>query len=271
MVRQVEGSPPVDPRETELFDKMVLDTMEYIHGVATEEIVKVLENSVDTVRSMATIAYKAVRGVAEKNQATAQIEMDMDMMMGLTAETIEMVEEIVVASGQMPQGANSEQMRQDTMLRVAVLHGEQLESAGFTDEQRQMAETDLRDYMSDAGMDKAFNYINDRAKSEGVNPEDMKRAGNEMVFGSRRPIHEAIKIGLGKQTAPLMTGASMKAAPMSPEEVPPLPPEPTQEPAPLMGSPPQPPNPLPTGEGLVPSGLPPAAAPNEEIAPPRRM
>ena len=287
---------PHDPRETELFDTLVMDSMEYVHGIATEEIVKILENSTDTTRSIATIVYKSVRGVAEKNQASAQIEMDMDMMMGLTAETIEMVGEIAEAAGQVPKGINTEQMRHDAMLRVAVLHGEQLEAEGFTDEQRRAAETDLRDYMMDEGMDKAFTYVNDRAKSEGTNPADMKRVGNEMVYGSRRPLTDAVKFGLDQQQPPPLmaqnTDPGMDVVPEGMDNYQnPDPgmsvvpegmdnyqnPDPGMDvmPQPLMGGPgtrtPEQQSPLPRGEGMLPSGtgLPPLENPNPP--PPDRM
>jgi len=210
MPRQVEGTPPVDPREQELFDTMVMDVMEYIHGVGSEQIEKLLRDSTDTRQTMANIAYKAVRGVMDKNAKTATIEMDMDIVLGLTTEAIDMVEEFGVAANQVMDGTNITQLKEDVLLKVAVLHGEQLEAAGFTEEQKQIAATDMRDYMADKGINKAFDYVNSRAMAEGMNPNDMMRAGNEAALGARRPLADAMEAAAKHKVAdsPLMSAAA---------------------------------------------------------------
>ena len=193
-----------DSREAELVEKMVLDSMEYIHVTGTKNIVEELNSSTDTTATMAAIAYKCVRGVAENNKATAQVDMDMDMMMGVTTECIDMVTEVAEATGQIQSGMNVEQMKEDTLLKVSVLHGEQLgdENGEFPEEMKVAAATDMRDYIDSPGAQEAFDYANTRAKAEGLNPEDMKRAGNEMAFGSKNPLAEGIDRGLMAKTIP---------------------------------------------------------------------
>jgi hypothetical protein len=193
-----------DPREADLVETMILDSMEYIHGKGFEPIVKQLKTSTDTQATMAAIAYKTVRGVAEKNKATARVDMDMDMLMGVTTECIDMVTEVAQAAGQVEPGSNVQQLKEDVLLKVTVLHGEQMqdENGQFPIEMKQAAAADLRDYMSDAGAQKAMDYVNNRAKAEGVNPQDMIRAGNEAVFGSKNPLAEGVNRGLMAQTLP---------------------------------------------------------------------
>ena len=126
MSKKQEESARPDPREAELVENMILDAMEYIHGVGSEVIVQELRNSTDTAATMAAIVYKTVRGVAENNQATARVEMDMDMMMGVTTETIDMVVEVARAAQQILPGSNEQQLKEDVLLRTTILHGEQL-------------------------------------------------------------------------------------------------------------------------------------------------
>lgn len=296
----MEEQLPPDPREAELVEDMILDAMEYIHGKGAESINGLLSKSTDTAKTMSTIAYKIVRSVAEKHKATAQIEMDMDMMMGVTTETIDMITEVAEAGSQFMPGTNVEQLKEDTLLRVSVLHGQQLEGTeGFAEDMQVQAATDLRDYMSDGGTQKAFDYVNDRAKTEGLNPNDMMRAGNEAVFGTRTPLEDAMKQGLMGQSkwdalgqvAPV-AGAALAAYgeededqktdlyASTPDEGPRAgvnmleAPAPAPAPIPLMGGPgtrtPEQQPTMPRGEGLLPSGtgLPPLEQPTP---PPNRQ
>jgi len=187
---------PVDPREGELVEAMILDSMEYIHGKGSKDIVKLLGESDNTSQTMATIAYKVVRGVAEKNKATAQVEMDMDMLMGVATEAIDMITEVAQSANEIGAGPEVERLKEDTLLKMTVMHGEQL--GEINPEQRQAAATDLRDYMSDGGTQKAFDYINTRAKEEGLNPNDMMRAGNEAATGYKNPIRDKLAEGISR-------------------------------------------------------------------------
>lgn len=262
---------PVDPREAELVEDMTLDVMDYIYGKGADKIVEFLSSSVNTSQTMATVVYKAVRSAAEKRKASAQVEMDMDMMLGVTTAAVDMVAEVAQASGQIMQGSNVQQLKEDTLLRTVVLHGEQLER---TPEQREMAMRDLRDYMSDDGAQKALNYVNRRAQTEGLNPKDMERAGNEAFFGTQTPSKDALGAGIKRG---LMQKHGMPEPPPPPPEadgvpVPSATDAPPQEPG-IMGQgemlPAQAPNPLPTGSGIAPApgGFPPLEDPNAEIAP----
>ena len=268
-------SSKVDSRELELVEDMQADVLEYIHGVGTEQIINLLDESVNTSETMAVIAYKAVRGVAEKHKATARVEMDMDMMLGVTTDAIDMIVEVAEASGQVHKSMNIQQLKEDTLLRTTVMHGEQVPQ---TEENRQRAATDLRDYVAD-GADKAFDYVNRRAQAEGINPQNMVRAGNEMLYGSRTPVEdklkEGVKKGLMSQTA---VGSGPPTAPFPGEQFgerdslgygesvnemePPAPPG-------LM-APPQMPAELPTGQGLIPSEqqFPPMEDPDAALLPP---
>lgn len=236
---------------------------------------------------MAAIVYKTVRGVAENNQATARVDIDMDMMMGVTTETIDMVTEVARAAQQILPGSNEQQLKEDVLLRTTILHGEQLgdENGEFSAEMKQAAATDLRDYMSDAGAQKAFDYVNTRAKTEGINPNDMMRAGNEALFGTKNPLAEGINRGLMESRLPPRAGQSASkpvGGGVSQEGYIPSVAEIQQQmdtakaqrgDQPLMGGPetrsPEQANPLPPGEGIVPSGMnyPPPEDPNAELVP----
>lgn len=285
MAEQRAFPPETDPREAALVEDMIMDAMEYIHGKGSNEIVKSLENSTDTAATMAAISYKVVKGVADKRAKSAQVEMDMDMLMGVATEVIDMTTEVAQAAEQIIPGTNQTQLKEDTLLRLTALHGEQLEGeGGFAPEMKEAAKTDMRDYMSDGGTQKGFDYINARAAEEGLNPKDMMRAGNEAALGSKRPLSEAITNSLrgglmsglgtpetdggrflqgGARDALGYNGSVADMEPVPPPEVP------TSG---LMDTPPpNMPNPLPTGPGIAPApgqAMPPAQDPNAEIAPP---
>lgn len=253
-----------DPREVELVDNMRLDALEYIHGTAFEQIKDLLTKSKNPPDTMATIAYKAVRGVAEKNKATATIEMDMDMMMGVMTDTIDMVTEVAEAAGQVPPGTNVQQLKEDTLLKATVMHGEQVER---TPENKAAAATDLRDYTADRGTDKAFNYVNQRAKAEGIDPQSMVRSGNELLYGSVNPVEDKLKDGVKRG----LMDQAREAPPPGYADSMGEPPPPAEG---LMGEehlvPPQMPAELPTGEGLLPSDqtFPPVGNADEALLPP---
>ena len=248
-----------DPREAELVETMTLDLMDWMTGKAAKQIVKKVRESTNQSATMAAITYKGVKSVATKNARGAIVEMDIDMLMGVATEGIDMLTEIVEASGQIQPGSNVDRLKEDTLLKLTVMHGETIEQSP---ENRQAAATDLRDYMSDGGTQKAFDYMNARAAEEGINPQDMMRAGNEAVFSSRKPLEDGIKKGL-------MTQAADSAGPPPPQAAPAAGPPAEQG---LMDRqpPPDQPYPLPTGEGIAPNpnNPPPPQAPNAELAPP---
>lgn len=265
---------PTDPREAQIVEDMTLDAMDYIFGKGADKITELLGTSTNTSQTMATVVYKAVRSAAERRKVTAQVNMDMDMMLGVTTAAVDMVAELAGASGQIMQGSNVDQLKHDTLLRTVVLHGEQLER---TPEQKEQAMTDLRDYMSDSGAQNALDYVNRRASAEGLNPKDMERAGNEAFFGTQTPSKDALAGGIKRG---LMQQAGMPEPPAAPPEVngqpapsaTDAPPPPPQEQG-IMGQgdmpPAQAPDPLPTGPGIAPApgGPPPPQDPNAEIAP----
>jgi hypothetical protein len=219
-----------DPREAEVVEAMILDSMEYIHGKGFEPIVKELKTAADPAATMATIAYKCVRGVAEKNKATAQVDMDMDMMMGVTTECIDMVVEVAEAANEIPRGTNVEQLKQDTLLRVTALHGDTLEQAegGFTDDMKLSAQADMRDYIDSPGAQKALDYVNERAAAEGLNPNAMMRQGQEMLIEKdaivgvnlprRTPVAEGVQQGLMQQQQPPPTQEATYQVPPGSEQ-----------------------------------------------------
>jgi len=273
--RAARGKQPVDPREAELVENMQMDVLEYIHGVGSKQIIKLLDESTNPSETMAVIAYKAVRGVAEKNKATAVVEMDMDMMLGVTTDAIDMIAEVAEAAGQIYPGMNIQQLKEDTLLRVTVMHGEQVPR---TSENKQRAATDLRDYVAN-GADKAFDYVNRRAEAEGVNPQTMARAGNQMLYGTATPVEDKLKAGVKRG---LMEQAGPSVPPddqynpetglnywEDPNEMAQMYPE---EQGIMSGAndvPAQAPMPLPTGPGIAqpPGQFPPREDPNAEIAP----
>lgn len=264
-------SEKTDPREAELVEDMIMDAMEYIHGKGSQEIVKALQSSTDTAATMAAVAYKVVKGVADKRAKEAHVEMDMDMLMGVATEAIDMVTEVAQAADQIQPGSNSTRLKEDTLLRLTMLHGEQLEGEeGFSAEMKESAAKDMRDYMSDGGTQKAFDYINPRAKDEGLNPQDMMRSGNEAALGSKNPLSDAITEGLKPTDGlpPPEPAGLMDTPPGSDQGPPPqMGAQPDQG---LMGGPPQAPNQLPTGPGIAPpqGQPPPPQDPNAELAPP---
>ena len=271
MPRKQKDNTPVDPREAELVEDMTLDCMDYIYGKGADAIVKALSESTDTSKTMATIVYKAVSSSAHQRKATATVAMDMDMMMGVTTACIDMSLEVAQAAGQVMEGSNVQQLKEDVLLKTVVMHGEQLER---TPEQKEMAMADLRDYTVSPGYQNALNYVNKRASNEGLNPKDMERAGNEAFFGTQTPTKDALSAGIDRG---LMEKHGMpEPPPPAPEAngemVPSATDAPPQEQG-LMGQeemvPPQPPNPLPTGPGIapVPGGPPPPQDPSAEIAP----
>lgn len=189
-----------DPREAELVDEMRLDAMDYIYGRASDGILEALDKSTNTPATLGGAAYKTAAIVANMQKDNARVEMDMDMMLGLTTDIIDMLVEVAETADVLPTGSNMERLREDALLHATVIHGQTLENAGdakgFTEEQQQAAQADMRDYMSDGATQVAFDYVNERAKAEGMNPYDMMRAGNEMALGSKHPLQEGIKKGL---------------------------------------------------------------------------
>ena len=265
--RETDGKPP-DPQEAELVEDMQMDVMDYIFGRGTDGIVRMLKESTNTSESMATAAYKAVRLSAEKHKATASIAMDMDMMLGVSTSAVEMMMEVAEAAGQVDAGTNKRNLQDDTLMRMVVMHGETVER---TPERKSAAMTDLRDYLKDDGAQKAFDYVNKRAKDEGLSTDDMQRRGNQMLYGTKTPVEDKLKAGMKKglmdQQDQAVGGLQPTAQPDTTPEPPQVPPgsaqQPMAQPDPMAQ--PQPaPMAQPQGQGsLMGSAVPPQQRPME--------
>ena len=125
------------------------------------------------------------------------MDITMDMAMGLATGIIDMLMEIQerINPG-MSENTNTQRLREDTLLKTTMLHGEQMGDAPETKEE---AQSMLRGLMEDGTVDRAFGYVNRRANEEGLNVDDMMRRGNEMLTGQRRPVTGAIEEALMPQ------------------------------------------------------------------------
>ena len=130
-----------------------------------------------------------------------------------------MITEVAKTGDQLVKGVNVQQIKEDALLKLTALHGQQIEGEeGFTTEQQEAAAIDMRDYMSDGGTQKAFDYVNKRATAEGLNPNDMMRSGNEAVFGTKEPVADAVTKCLMSNTMDIVgkvapvVGAGLMAA-----------------------------------------------------------
>lgn len=287
MMAEKNKPQPIDSREAELVEEMRLDVMDWIHGKASEGIVKSYKESTDTALTTGALAYKATKIAATNQQRFARAEMDMDMMLGVVTEAIDMLTEVAETAKVIPPGTDMTRLREDSLLRATTIHGETLENTGpqkgFSPDQKAAAQADLRDYMSDGGTQKAFDYVNRRAHADGQNPYDMMRAGNEAVFGAKHPLRDGIKKGLMDTTPrPLPANANTdRGGAVDPALVDDMA---TRQsdlafsaqdngPTPLM-PPPDMPRKLPAGEGISPNpDNPPTTrpGPDNELAPARRF
>ena len=179
---------------------MVAEAVEYVHVKNPEGVVKALNSAEDTAQTIGAITYKITRGLLEKHQKQGlTFDVDMDLAMGLATETVDILTEV---AERVNPNANmgTDKLKHDALLHATALHGEQYtKEHGDTEQTRTEARTQMRDYMQQGATDVAFDYINKRAESEGLNTNDMMRAGNKVLTGGKKPLASAVEQGVQTQ------------------------------------------------------------------------
>lgn len=247
-----------DSPEGELLDQMVAEAVEYVHVRAKPEVIETLRKTDNTSATMGALTYKISRGLLERHrEAGLNFEVDMNLAMGLATETLDILGE--VAERVNPDAAmNIDRVKQDALLHTVSLHGKQLDKEDDP-RIREEAKVALRNYMADGSTDMAFNYINQRAKSDGLNTNDMKRRGSQMAMDSMQKSAGAKnKLAAGVQ-AGLAPPPPVEGIPPPMTDAPPqgMPPPPQGQAPPLMSTPQQGMAPPPQQGGLPPPPPPP--------------
>ena len=194
----------------EILNQLVAEAVDYIHGKARDQVVHQLGNAKDTSQTMAGIAYKASEGILKKHKKRG-FDVDMALAMGLATEIIDMELEMLERISPDVANSNQQQLREDTLLRTMLIHAEKVQEEN--PDAKEDAMVMMRSFIEDGSTDQAFEYVNKRAAREGINIDDMKRAGNEMamstVGGGKRPVAAGVEQAMQggpPEDAPLMGG-----------------------------------------------------------------
>jgi hypothetical protein len=245
--------------DAKYLNQLTAEAVEYVHGDAREQIVDALNNTDNTPEAVAAITYKVTKGIMERHKKIGLgIEADLSHALALGSEVNDMLVEIIERT-QPNSGMDFQKLREESMLRATVMHGEDADTIA-TDDDREQAQVMFAGMMQDGSVDEGFKYVNQRSAELGLNPNDMLRTGGQagvkqvpQLQAKQRPIAQGVQQGVrNMQEMPTQAPPSLMGSPppqqAAPPPQPPLqvinkqsPPPPQQILAspPLMGGPQQ--------------------------------
>ena len=222
-------------------DQLSAEAVEYIHEDARKEVLDAITNTDNTAEAIAATTYKVTKGLLEKHKPVGlSLEADMGHALALGSEVTDMLVEIVEAT-QPKAVIDFDSLREESLLRATVMHGEDVEKIGDP-EAKEEAQVMYANMIADGTVDQGMAYVNERSKTLGLNTNDMMRKGTEAgtkwaqdYAAAKDPLAEGIKKGMHNMSTPTQPApqAATEAAIAAPQ------PEPQPEPQ-LAAAPPQP-------------------------------
>jgi len=252
------------PEDSMSVDQMFIDQMTaeatmYIFDSARQEVLDAIINTENTAEAIGATTYKVTKGLLEKHKKVGlSLGADMSHAVALGTEVTDMLVDMVQAA-QPNAILNPDKLREESLMRTTVMHGEDVEKIGDP-EAKEEAQVMYASMMQDGTVDQAMGYVNSRASDLGLNTNDMMRTGVEQgskfaedTAAAKDPLKEGIAKGIhnmslpGEEPAALAPeqAAAPAEQPIMAEAQAPAPPSadpmaaetpPPQQPAPLMGA-----------------------------------
>lgn len=171
----------------ELVDSLILQTENHLHGPARPKILKQLQKN-PTADAVAAITYEIITGMDEQI-ASKGAPLELDVIMAVATETIDILLEIMEAMGMK---INVEEMREESLLKMVLLHMQVVEKRGDPEE-KAAAEEMLAVMTADGTMEEGMKYVQSRAS---MSPEQMQQMGQQMAAPKQNPMAAGVQQGL---------------------------------------------------------------------------
>ena len=170
-----------------LVDSLNKQVEQHIHGPGRERILSLLQRN-PTADAVASITYEMIMDMDQQAVENAA-PLGMDIILAVATETIDMILEIMEAMGTQ---INPDEMRNESLLKIALLHMQQVEQGG--DPQEIEAAKAMLSALGESGMvGEAMNHINSKADAR---PEQMQAAGMQMIAPKQNPMAAGVQQGL---------------------------------------------------------------------------
>ena len=166
----------------QIVNQLVAEVEKQLHGPMREQMLQKLEAS-PTADTVAEAAHNTVMAIDGSSDAPIEL----DILLAVVTETIDMMVEVMEAMGI---EMNSEEMREEALMKVIILH---MESIGDDPEQKAVMQEILEEMMADGTLDEGMNTIASRADQSHA---QMAEAGVAMAAPQQKPLAAGIKQGL---------------------------------------------------------------------------
>ena len=174
----------------EQYQALVDSVSDYLHGDARDQVAQSLAGAGDKLaETMASITYQVVTQVAE--QASGEMDLEIDMLLGVATETIDFLIEIAQAVGA-PVGDLDDLRGRVLMLTV------QAHMAKVQDDPEEVAAAKelLAQMMEDGTFDQGMAYVNSKIQAEGLDPANIQAQGVRMAQPQPDPLAAGVRQGL---------------------------------------------------------------------------
>lgn len=162
-----------------------------IYGPAADQVAATLKQD-PSPQAVAAILYKPARQAIEQAEQ-AGLDVGDDFIFGVVTDGIDILLEILEASGQIKGEEAIQDFREEALMQILMLHAEQV---GDDPEQQMMAQESLAQLAQDGTLENAIREVESRARSKGIDPQEFRAQGQQMVAPKQNPLAAGITEGL---------------------------------------------------------------------------
>lgn len=200
---EVGGEPGlIDAGDENLITELSDGISDYIHGKAREHIAQSIANAGEEALgdTIAALSYQILSMVSKKVAQASPEMVTMELLLPLATETIDFLIEISKAIGIK---MDEMQIREDALFRMIEIH---MAKVGDDPEQKAIAEEMFAEFMEDGTFDESADYIQQRMKERGGDPDDIKAYGQQMAAPQQNQLSAGIQQGLAGPQQQGLTG-----------------------------------------------------------------
>ncbi len=179
----------------QVIKKLTDGVSDYLFGDAREHVAQNIKQSGEELdQTIAALAYQTVTQAAEQAKEQFPDVLSIDILLPVAAETIDYLIEIAKAVGAPVK--DEDDLRARSMIKMVQVHMAAVEN---DPEQKAMAEEMLAEMMEDGTYEQGVNFVNQKIKEEGGDPEQAQQMGRQMAAPRENQVASGVRQGLMEQ------------------------------------------------------------------------
>ena len=184
----------MDEIPPEMIQELSDGISDYLHGTAREHVAKSIAESGEALdETIAAMSYQTMTEISKKLQDMDPAMVTLDILLPLATETIDYMIEIAQAVGAPIK--DEQDLRERSLIKMIEIHMSNPEVAEDP-EQQAIAQEYLAEMMEDGSFNEIDQFINEKIKSEGGDPEQVNQQAQQMAQQMAQPQQDPLAAGV---------------------------------------------------------------------------